>query len=439
MSLFDRLSRILSAAEAYQDAVGAACNILLLDGRCFTSAGQQALACPLCRECSSIIGEEGARECAGIHLFSAYQAERFGGRYVYLCPMSLLHWCTPLLSEGMLAGAMVAGPVRVTPVDQFLINEITTRFSAAAGGEEELRKILERVPQTTPNRTENLSRLLYFTTLANLESEATELLANEEAFRQQTNVGEYIHHLKSMEGDKNSDLRYPLEDERRLQQAISAGRKEEALQILHSLLATVLSSRNANLEMVKSRVLELVVLLSRAAMEGGADVEQIFGLNYRYLNRIRTFTSFEELSNWLSRIINSFTDLVFNLQGVRHKDTILRAVRFMKENFYEKLSLADVSGHVGLSPQYFSRLFSSEVGTSFVDYLNTLRIQEARRLLLTSHARLGDIAYACGFEDQSYFNRIFKKLVGCPPSIFRQQHRPLEQSRIDGHAKESSR
>ena len=45
---------------------------------------------------------------------------------------------------------------------------------------------------------------------------------------------------------------------------------------------------------IKSRVLELVVLLSRAALEGGADVEQIFGLNYRYMNKIHSFTKIEE-------------------------------------------------------------------------------------------------------------------------------------------------
>lgn len=422
MSLFDHLERILSAAEAYQNAVEVSCSLLLLDGRCFTSSGQREQACPLCRDCSPLIGEEGIRTCAGIHLFSAYQAERFGGRYVYLCPLSLLHWCSPLLSDGMLAGALIAGPVKVTPADEFLITEIMTRFNIKPETGDDLKRLLESIPSASPNRAENLSRLLYYTTVSNMGSEASEFFANEEAFIQQSKVGEYIHLLKSMEGDKNSDLRYPLEDERRLLQAISAGRKEEALSILQSLLAAVLSSHNANLEMIKSRVLELVVLLSRAAMEGGADAEQIFGLNYRYLNRIRTFTSFEELSNWLSRIISSFTDLVFNLKSVRHKDTILRAVRFMKENFYEKLSLADVSSQVGLSPQYFSRLFSSEVGTSFVDYLNTLRIQEAQRLLISSHARLGDIAYACGFEDQSYFNRIFKKVVGSSPSLFRQQH-----------------
>jgi hypothetical protein len=54
-----------------------------------------------------------------------------------------------------------------------------------------------------------------------------------------------------------------------------------------------ISSGN-DFDIIKSRVLELVVLLSRAALEGGADVEQIFGLNYRYMNKIHSFTKISE-------------------------------------------------------------------------------------------------------------------------------------------------
>jgi transcriptional regulator GlxA family with amidase domain len=100
-------------------------------------------------------------------------------------------------------------------------------------------------------------------------------------------------------------------------------------------------------------------------------------------------------------------------------DALMRALRFMKEHFYEKLTLADVAGQAGLSADYFGRIFHSELKLSFSEYLTRLRVEEGKRLLQTSQASLGDIAYACGFEDQSYFTRVFRKTVGVTPSRYR--------------------
>ena len=84
----------------------------------------------------------------------------------------------------------------------------------------------------------------------------------------------------------------------------------------------VFFSSGNNFNLIKARILELIVLLSRAALEGGAEIEQIFGLNYNYLNQISKFNTIEELTYWLSKIMDRFTDCVFNLAEVKHIDTI---------------------------------------------------------------------------------------------------------------------
>lgn len=78
-----------------------------------------------------------------------------------------------------------------------------------------------------------------------------------------------------------------------------------------------------------------------------------------------------------------------------------------------------MAGRVYLSPAYFSRLFKEETGESFTVYLNRVRIERSKELLLHQNLRLADIAQLVGFEDQSYFTKVFKKIVGMPPLRYR--------------------
>ena len=98
---------------------------------------------------------------------------------------------------------------------------------------------------------------------------------------------------------------------------------------------------------------------------------------------------------------------------------IRRALRYMTDHYSEHLTLALVAEYVQLSPSYFSTLFSQVVGLSFRDQLCRIRIEESKRLLLSTDYSLANIAVAVGFPDQSYFCKAFKRIVGLTPGKFR--------------------
>ena len=83
------------------------------------------------------------------------------------------------------------------------------------------------------------------------------------------------------------------------------------------------------------------------------------------------------------------------------------------------LTQEEVAQRVYLSPTYFSRVFKAEMGEPFTAYLNRIRIEHSKELLRHKSIRLTDIAQLVGFEDQSYFTKVFKKLVGVPPLQYR--------------------
>ena len=75
---------------------------------------------------------------------------------------------------------------------------------------------------------------------------------------------------------------------------------------------------------------------------------------------------------------------------------------------------------VYLSPTYFGRIFKEGTGESFTAYLTRVRIQRSKELLCYESFRLTDIAQLVGFEDQSYFSRVFKRMEGVSPRRYRE-------------------
>ena len=170
---------------------------------------------------------------------------------------------------------------------------------------------------------------------------------------------------------------------------------------------------------MKARAIELCSLLSRAAIEGGAQTDNILKLNNHFLKNIQLVDTMETLCYKLQEIVESFTESLFNYIPSQNSELIKKAMIYISKHFNEPLTLEDVAMHVHLHPSYFSTMFKQSTGSSFKEYLNMVRIEESKRLLSNTDFSIIDIAIAIGFEDQSYFSKVFKKYTGLTPKQFR--------------------
>ena len=159
-------------------------------------------------------------------------------------------------------------------------------------------------------------------------------------------------------------------------------------------------------------------MLSRVAMEGGARADGILDLNGKYLSLLQHRQDPEEISLLLQEIVESFMSAMF-YEKDKGNPYIRKALRYMSDHYSQHLELSQVAEEAGLSPSYFSTLFRQVVGVSFREHLNRIRVEESKRLLLSTEYSLADIAVAMGFPDQSYYCKVFKKLVGLTPGKFR--------------------
>lgn len=107
---------------------------------------------------------------------------------------------------------------------------------------------------------------------------------------------------------------------------------------------------------------------------------------------------------------------------------IEEAIKFIKGNFKEKLTLEMVASKVFVNPKYFSHVFKKEIGVAFTDYVIHLRMQYACRLLETTKYPAYRISYECGFSDPSYFNRVFCAKMNMTPQTYRKFAHSLKEN-----------
>lgn len=100
---------------------------------------------------------------------------------------------------------------------------------------------------------------------------------------------------------------------------------------------------------------------------------------------------------------------------------ITRARHFIAEHFAEEIALTDVARAVNTSPFYFCKLFKGATGLTFTDYLARVRVENVKQILLNPHKRVSEAAYEAGFQSLSQFNRVFRRVAGESPSVYRER------------------
>ena len=99
----------------------------------------------------------------------------------------------------------------------------------------------------------------------------------------------------------------------------------------------------------------------------------------------------------------------------------LKAEEYLAAHFHEKIRLQNVAQELGVSSSYLSMAFSRDMGETFIDCLNRLRVEEACRLLRERRMKTYLIAYQVGYTDEKYFSRVFRKIMNMSPSEYKRK------------------
>ncbi len=125
---------------------------------------------------------------------------------------------------------------------------------------------------------------------------------------------------------------------------------------------------------------------------------------------------YEAISGWIESINER---LITEFDDYKNKQKIQKAVRYIQENYDRDLNMAVVSNFISMNYSLFSYVFKQYTGMNFVNYLKTIRINEAKRLLEKTDKKIIEISSLIGYENEKHFMKIFKSVCGVSPSEYR--------------------
>jgi AraC-like DNA-binding protein len=126
----------------------------------------------------------------------------------------------------------------------------------------------------------------------------------------------------------------------------------------------------------------------------------------------------------ISRNMRTLSDSSFsNTESISYNSRRIKLImEYLNRNFHKNVSLGEAAKLAAMSEVAFSRFFKLRTGKTFVDTLNEVRLGHASRMLIETTQSVNEVAYRCGFNNMSNFNRIFKKKKDCTPKEFRQAY-----------------
>jgi YesN/AraC family two-component response regulator len=134
----------------------------------------------------------------------------------------------------------------------------------------------------------------------------------------------------------------------------------------------------------------------------------------------RQYGAVVQLLSIFGRQLSSVANRITVQDAEAEPPIIRRAKAYIAGHCGDALSLDETARAMHVSTFYFCKIFKKATGLTFTDYLGRVRVEKAKTLLLNPHLRVSEIAYTVGFQSLTHFNRIFRKITGEAPTVFRE-------------------
>jgi AraC-like DNA-binding protein len=340
-------------------------------------------------------------DCAAARQRAIAESVRWGEPSVLLCPHENLIWAVPVMENSRVLGGLIAARPDI----------------ASVGAADENSHDGALAPRDIHHAAADL---LARAIASNLTNPALLALRRSSTQRE----GERARAIHELKGQNYESIReIYLTEEPALIAAIKQGDRRTARGILNRVLTGIYYLGRERQLLLKSFLLELVVMMSRSAVEAGADPSELLGANFSSLAALANINDEEALSAWLVAMLERIMDAIKANQHYPIGVMLGQAMRYTQDHLQDDLSRDDVAAIACLSPSHFSRVIKQVYGQSFTELLTQMRVDKAKEMLVRTEKSLIQICLECGFSDQSYFTKVFTKHAGHPPGEYRRINR----------------
>jgi AraC-like DNA-binding protein len=178
---------------------------------------------------------------------------------------------------------------------------------------------------------------------------------------------------------------------------------------------------HAPVRSMKNLSFSLNTLFRKAAEDAGVHPLYLDSLSGKFAIQIEQAQSIAELVSLYEEMPHVYCNVVKELSVAALPPLIKEAVTSIRFHIDQPLSLNRIADTLGVHPSYLSRTFKKAVGMTLTDYINRLRIEEAKYMLASSNESVAKIALSVGYNDPNYFSKVFMKLEHVTPHEYRKR------------------
>lgn len=417
----DLLKKIL---RAFTNATGLTANIVDVNGSSIFSKNDAQSNCRFCKLIWEKQKEKRLYRCNASYARAGKQAAIFGEAYIFRCPAGLIEWAVPIIIDKKHMGSIICGQVLMWEPEEFFWIELREMNKVLFDDFDSLFQAAKELNVISAEKVQAAADLLGIIATYIMNSGWENLKNQQEMAHQQALLNEEVQRRKFLEEQVNTQiLNYSIEKERNLAAQIRLGDVQNAKKIFQALLVDIFMDSAAKLNILKARILELEVILSRASVEGGADLITALEISSEFLISISSLENIDEISLLAEKSLDKFIHAVQDSRATKNRIVVQDIKKYIRNNFDKSPTLNDIACSVYLSPSYASRIFSENQGITISDYIAKVKLEEAKKMLHNNPDYTVEyISQILGYNDSSYFSKVFRKREGMSPTQYKHSY-----------------
>lgn len=377
---------------------------------------------PFCRAVRGCA--RGRRNCLRDINRAVLLSRQTGEPYIFQCHAELVEFAAAL-EGGDGATAFVCGPILLRHPDAAVERAVRAGLGSLPIDSGAVLKLLPEIPVYSERRVQAAADLLFLMASHFARMDPAAVRQRQEITRQQSLLAEELRLKKAGEGRSRpagpEPPRGDLYKERELVDLIRVGDRKKARELLDDILGTALFRSHEHIGILKARALEIIFVIARAAVEAGANLEEILGFKYQCIRSLSRDDSHESLYYFLTNAFDQLFACIYQNRNIQHTAVFAKAKEHIWQNYSRDISLKTLASAVGINPYYLSHLFRKELGTSFLEYLTSVRLTVAKSLLRQNGMSVMQICLEVGYQDPSHFAKVFKRREGVHPTEYRKR------------------
>ncbi len=221
----------------------------------------------------------------------------------------------------------------------------------------------------------------------------------------------------------NEYLNLEINEEKTIIEALKTQDNDKIEKCLNKVFSRLVDNRSSynSIQMICA---ELINIVNRVARETGIDIKNVYNdkdIPYSSMNKIETLI---EMREWILKSYTKLTGLIGAINfDPSYSEYTKKAISYIHKNYKNNVSLNEAAECIGINSSYLSRIFKEDCGMGFVEYLNKIRVEYAKKVIESGRMKLKDVVKEAGFNNYTYFFKVFKDVINMTPVEYEKMYR----------------